>query len=118
MEKEITRRELYSLREAIHLTSFGLEPGDKEASALADELTSEIINERIAGLRIQEYSYRRIQLPGFPEILPQKNKSLFGISSTSKWPSLSRDPIVILLAFFMRNVPGCEMWQFFVRNPA
>ena len=79
MEKEITRENLYSLREATHLTSFGLEPGDEQASALADELTSEIINERIAGLQIQEDSYRRIQLPGFPETLPQKNKSLFGI---------------------------------------
>lgn len=79
MEKEITRENLYSFREATHLTSFGLEPGDEQASALADELTSEIINERIAGLQIQEDSYRRIQLPGFPETLPQKNKSLFGI---------------------------------------
>ena len=79
MEQKITREELYSLREATHLTSFGLEPGDKEASVLADKLISEIINKRIAGLQIQEDSCHRIQLPGFSGTLPQKNKSLFGI---------------------------------------
>lgn len=79
MEQKITKEELYSLREAIHLTSFGLEPGDKEASALADKLISEIINKRIAGLQIQEDSYHRVQLSGFSRTLPQKNKSLFGI---------------------------------------
>lgn len=79
MEQKITSEELYSLREAIHLTSFGLKPGDEKASALADELASEIINERIAGLQIQEDSCHRVQLPGFSGTLPQKNKSLFGV---------------------------------------
>lgn len=60
MKQKITREELYSLREATHLISFELKSGDKEASALADKLISEIINKRIAGLQIQEDSCHRV----------------------------------------------------------
>ena len=69
--KPYTEEELYSLREATHLTSFGLEPGDKEASALADKLISEMVNKKFAALQIK--------LPATSEILSNDPKCLFGI---------------------------------------
>ena len=75
MGKEITRKELYSLREATHLISFGLKPGDEKASALADELTSEIINKGLVALQTKEYSYSQEQLTDSNG----KPKCLFGI---------------------------------------
>lgn len=50
------------MREATHLISFGLKPGDEKASALADELTSEIINKGLVALQTKEYSYSQEQL--------------------------------------------------------
>lgn len=50
MEQKITRENLYSLREAPHLTSFGLEPGDKKASILSDKLISEMTNKKFVAL--------------------------------------------------------------------